>query len=324
MATLESKPVYLHKRVWSKIRAAYTQICINWRQFVHKHILGILSSSLLIFSIVVILWPLIFVKIPAGYSGVLFRTLGGGTDLTLVLGEGANFVLPWDKVTQYDLRVQRDSQKVDVITSDRLKTTINYAYQYEIYFNTLPLFHKFVGPNYLDIVIRPVFIGTIREIYSMYTAEEAFTTKTKEISNRIFHETNIKLLENINPTGLGNINFFELLSYEVLGVSFAPDVEAALDAKAVELAKAEAYKYKIQAAKLEAQRKQIEAEGIAKFQETVKAGLTDNYLKFIGVQATENLAKSENSKVVIFGNSPGGLPLILGEPEKNNATRAKQ
>lgn len=320
MAILIRKPLML---LGSKIKATYIAICVSWRHYLHRHILGILFTALLLFATVVILWPLVYVNIPAGHAGILFKNLGGGTDLEKVLGEGANFVWPWNRVTQYDLRIQKDVQKVDVVTSDRLKTSVNYAYQYEIYYNTLPLFHKSVGPSYLDVVIRPIFTGTIREIYSQYTSDEAFTTKTKEIANKIFQKTNIKLLESVNPSGLGNINFFELLTFEILGISYAPEVEAALDAKAVELTKAEAYKYKILAAKAEAQRKQIEAEGIAKFQETVKAGLTDNYLKYVGVQATESLAKSDNSKIVVFGNSPGGLPLILGDPDKNASSRAK-
>lgn len=323
MALSALRPLNLIGLVWSKIKTSYIHVCMNWRRFIHRHILGILFSTLLLFATIVVLWPLVYVKIPAGYAGVLFRNLGGGTDLSLVLGEGANFVWPWNKVTQYDLRVQKDTQKVEVVTSDRLKTTVNYAYQFEIYYNTLPLFHRVVGPTFLETVIRPIFAGTIREVYSTYTADEAFTSKSREINYKIFQQTNIKLLESVNPAGLGNINFFELLTYEVLGISYAPEVEAALEAKAVELAKAEAYKYKILAAKSEAQRKQIEAEGIARFQETVKAGLTDNYLKYVGIQATENLAKSDNSKVVVFGNSPGGLPLILGDPDKNSPSKSR-
>lgn len=219
MAILTLKPLML---LGSKINSTYIAICVSWRRYLHRHILGILFTALLLFATVVILWPLVYVNIPAGHAGILFKNLGGGTDLERVLGEGANFVWPWNRVTQYDLRIQKDVQKVDVVTSDRLKTSVNYAYQYEIYYNTLPLFHKSVGPSYLDVVIRPIFTGTIREIYSQYTSDEAFTTKTKEIANKIFQKTNIKLLESVNPSGLGNINFFELLTFEILGISYAP------------------------------------------------------------------------------------------------------
>jgi len=61
----------------------------------------------------------------------------------------------------------------------------------------------------------------------------------------------------------------------------------------------------------EAQRKQIEAEGIAKYQSIVRQGLTPEYLSFKGIEATEKLAASENAKVVIVGNPKGGLPLIF-------------
>ncbi len=63
----------------------------------------------------------------------------------------------------------------------------------------------------------------------------------------------------------------------------------------------------------EAQRKQIEAEGIAKYQNIVRQGLTAEYLQFKGIEATERLASSPNAKVVVVGGGKGGLPLILGE-----------
>jgi regulator of protease activity HflC (stomatin/prohibitin superfamily) len=63
----------------------------------------------------------------------------------------------------------------------------------------------------------------------------------------------------------------------------------------------------------EAQRKQIEAEGIAKYQNIVRQGLTAEYLQFKGIEATERLAGSANAKVVVVGGGKTGLPLILGD-----------
>jgi hypothetical protein len=95
-------------------------------------------------------------------------------------------------------------------------------------------------------------------------------------------------------------------------IAYPDDIQTAIQNKIVESQKAEAYVYKIQAAKQEADRKVIEAGGVKKYQDIVNDGLTDNYLKLRGIEATSQLAESNNSKIVIFGNSPGGLPVILG------------
>ena len=66
----------------------------------------------------------------------------------------------------------------------------------------------------------------------------------------------------------------------------------------------------------EAQRKEIEAEGIRKFQDIVRPGLSDSYLRWRGIEATQNLATSSNSKIIVFGQGPTGLPLIMGDMDK--------
>ena len=66
----------------------------------------------------------------------------------------------------------------------------------------------------------------------------------------------------------------------------------------------------------EAKRKAIEAEGIADFQRTVSEGITPSLLQWKGIEATEKLAKSDNSKIVIIGNSKDSLPVILGSDGK--------
>ena len=107
-----------------------------------------------------------------------------------------------------------------------------------------------------------------------------------------------------------------LMNTEITSISFPKEVEEAIEKKMVELAKADGYKYILEAARQEAQRKEIEAEGIRKFQDIVRPGLSDNYLRWRGVEATQSLATSNNSKIIIFGSGPTGLPLVLGDMDK--------
>jgi hypothetical protein len=95
-------------------------------------------------------------------------------------------------------------------------------------------------------------------------------------------------------------------------IKLPASVAAAIETKNVAKQENAAYDYRLQSAAKEAQRKQIEARGIKAVQDTVSPGLTDNYLLWSGIQATNGLANSPNSKIIVFGSGKGGLPLILG------------
>ena len=69
----------------------------------------------------------------------------------------------------------------------------------------------------------------------------------------------------------------------------------------------------LQRERQEADRKRIEAQGVADFQRIVSIGISDQLLQWKGIEATEKLVNSPNSKVVVIGNSKNGLPLILGQ-----------
>jgi regulator of protease activity HflC (stomatin/prohibitin superfamily) len=318
LKNLVSKIISFLKDALKKLPNFLVNASVSWKDFVHRHLVGILFSTTLVVVSVVVLFPLVYVRIPAGHAGVLYRVLAGGTDFNFVLGEGANLILPWNKVTVYDMRALNYTVSAEVITSDRLLASITYSTQWQLYYNTLPLFHKSIGPDYKKIVLEPIVAGVIREIYSGSTAASAFTNGAKENQQKIVSEINQKLLKNVNPSGLDNVNTLQVTGYNLLKVSYTSEVEKALEQKAIELSKAESYEYKIEAARQEALRKKIEAKGISEFQDTVRAGLTDSYLKFMGIQATENLAKSENSKVVVFGGGPNGLPIIFNDADKVN------
>ena len=72
------------------------------------------------------------------------------------------------------------------------------------------------------------------------------------------------------------------------------------------------YEFRLEKAQKEADRLRIEAAGIRDFEEIISKGLSDKLLKWKGIEATKEIAKSNNSKVVIVGGGEGGLPIILG------------
>jgi regulator of protease activity HflC (stomatin/prohibitin superfamily) len=239
---------------------------------------------------------------------------GEGVDLELVLGEGLHIVAPWNTLTAYDAHILTHSLEMEVITSDLLKSTAEISFQYQVNEGTLPLLHKYIGPDYLERVIVPTMLTAARSRFGQYPADKAFTVDVSALSREIAGTADKLLVENINPPGLSLLRLVRIPSAEVSKMTFPPDYEKAIDQKLIQSAIAQAYQYKIQAAKSEAERLEIEGEGIRKYQQLVQAGLTDNFLRLRGIQATQALAESSNSKIVVFGNAgSSGLPLVLGD-----------
>ena len=254
-----------------------------------------------------LLWPKVVNIVPAGKVAVIYRPLWGGVDMNEIFKEGVHFVFPWNTFTQYDARLQNQVLELEVLTSDLLKSKVKVVYQYEIDARTLPLLHKYIGPDYLHKVVEPQVISIIRSRVGSFSSDKAFTSDIQKVVREIAITSDRILVDNISPPGLESVKLVRISDVEITNISFPKEVEEAIEKKMVELAKADGYKYILEAARQEAQRKEIEAEGIRKFQDIVRPGLSDNYLRWRGVEATQSLATSNNSKIIIFGSGPTGL-----------------
>jgi membrane protease subunit (stomatin/prohibitin family) len=209
--------------------------------------------------------------------------------------------------------------QMEVMTSDLLKTKLSISFQYHIVEQTLPLLDRYVGKNYLDNYILPELTSAVRESFGKFNSREAFTSDIKKISMEVAAGTDNYLINSLSPGGLTSIRLVKISSFQLDAVELPQDVQKAIETKMVDAAKSDAMTYKIELAKQESTRKEIEAGGIKKYQDIVNSGLTDNYLKHEGIQATLKLAESNNSKIVIYGSSNGGLPLILGDNDSGRA-----
>jgi regulator of protease activity HflC (stomatin/prohibitin superfamily) len=270
---------------------------------------------MLILGIVVVIWPYSVHTIAAGQLGVLYKRFGSGTDLDTVYTEGVQIISPFNKLTIYDGQVQQKTTDIEVLTSDRLKSKMTISFQYSIYPFNLPLLHKFVGPDYYTKVILPMIESAARDSVSKYSSVDAFTKDIQTIAETISLDTTNIILQKITPPGLTDVRLLTITDVQVTKFSFPSELEAALQDKAVELVKSEAYQYRLVTEKLEAERKRIEAAGIRDFQSIAHEALTENYLRYKGIEASATLANSKNSKVLIFGSGSSGLPLIMGGTE---------
>ncbi len=279
-------------------------------------------TAILLSIAIVVLWKRVVIVIPAGSVGVIYRPLAGGLAMDKILNEGLNIVFPLNTVTEYDARVQMKQIQMEVLTKDQLRSDIKVSFQFQINKYALPLLHKYVGPDFVTKVVLPEVTGKTRVMFAELTSQEAFTKQLERVVNEIAIMSDQVILEKLGPPGLDYVRLLRISAVQLESMEFPAEIQAAIRSKIAESQAAEAYVFKVQAARLEAERKEVEAGGIKKYQDIVNAGLTDNYLKIRGIEATLKLAESNNSKVVIFGSSPNGLPIVLSGDTANPSSPA--
>jgi regulator of protease activity HflC (stomatin/prohibitin superfamily) len=160
-----------------------------------------------------------------------------------------------------------------------------------------------IGADYENVVVEPTLRSAIREASASHTANALYTGEREEVGKQIFDQVNAQLA----PRGL--------IVEKVLlrDIQLPATLKAAIEAKQQAEQESLAMSFRLQKETQEAQRKRIEAAGVRDFQQIVAQGISAQLLEWKGIEATENLAKSANTKVVVIGNNKNGLPLILGQ-----------
>ncbi len=241
----------------------------------------------------------------SGHRGIVFKAFGGGTSRE-VLGEGLHVLPIWNDVIPYDTRVHEMKETLAVLSSNGLPIKVDASVRYRP--ETVELFElqTQIGPDYDQKLVAPVVRSEARKVFGRYQPEEIYSTKREEIERSIYDEVTKALA--------GKHVVVEAVL--VRDVELPEAIKTAIADKLAEEQRAQKMKFTLDRERQEAQRKQIEAEGIAKYQSIVRQGLTAEYLQFKGIEATMKIAESPNSKVVIVGAGKGGLPVILGESAK--------
>ncbi len=239
-------------------------------------------------------------KVDSGERGIVFRSFGGGTSREL-LGEGAYLMAPWNSVILYDTRVQEMKEELNVISSNGLTMTIHASVRFRPSADELFELQTTVGADYADKLVAPIVRSEARKVFGRYSPEEIYSTKREEIERQIQDEVTKALV--------GKHVIVEAVL--VRDVGLPESIRVAIADKLAEEQRSQKMRFTLDKERQEADRKQIEAEGIAKYQSIVRQGLTPEYLQWKGIEATEKLAASSNAKVVVIGAGKGGLPVIL-------------
>lgn len=251
-----------------------------------------------------------FKTISPGQAGV--QTLFGKVESN-VLESGLHVVNPLVDVTPFNIQTQNYTMSgvhsegevvgddaIRMLCSDGLEVTIDVSVLFRVNTQKIPYIYQNIGVDYLDKIVRPVTRTVLRDNAVNYQAVDLYSTKRQQFQDRIFRTISINFAKN----GL------ELQQILVRNVSLPASVKASIESKINAEQEAQKMQFVLQKERQEAERKRVEAQGIADYQKILSTGLSDKQLQYESIKAQKEIALSQNAKVIIMGNSK--TPVILG------------
>ncbi|MDA8629362.1 prohibitin family protein [Bacteroidia bacterium] len=242
------------------------------------------------------------VTIDSGHAGVIYRKFDGGVDTETTYGEGFHIIAPWNTMIEYEVRQQEVLEKMTVLSNNGLDIILEATIWFQPSYEQLGLLHQKRGLEYIDRVIKPAVRSATRSVVGRYAPEQIYSSKRDAIQSEIQVETK-KILDN---------QFVQLNDVLIRDVTLPPTIKGAIERKLRQEQEALEYEFRIEKATQEAERQRIDAEGKARANRILSQSLTDKILKEKGIEATKELSKSPNAKVIVVGGGKGGLPIILG------------
>jgi regulator of protease activity HflC (stomatin/prohibitin superfamily) len=251
-------------------------------------------------------------QINAGEVGVqsLFGNVGQST-----LSSGLNFVNPLAAIETFDIKTQNYTMSavhdegskegddaIRVLTADGLEVVIDLTVLYRVIPTEAPKILREIGVNYQDKIVRPITRTKIRDNAVYYDAVALYSSKRDEFQNRIFKS----IESDFRSRGL----LLEQLL--VRNISLPTSVKATIESKINAEQEAQKMQFVLQKEKQEAERKRVEAQGIADYQKILSTGLSDKQLQYEAIKAQKEIATSPNTKVIIMSGK-GNAPIILGD-----------
>lgn len=258
-------------------------------------IVGGIVIVLLIFS------SSLFKTINSGEKGVKYQPLAGGLDKDYVYGQGLKFKMPYNSIIVFEVRKQENEQSMEVLSSNGLDIQVDVSIRYRPIDDKIGYLYDEVGKNYLNKIVIPELRSATREVIGQYKPEELYSSSRKKIQQKIYERTRSVLVDN-------NIRLDAIL---IRSIQLPTQIKNAIEAKLTEQQRIQQKEYSKEVAQKEAEREKIEARGKADANDILDQSLTNKILREKAITATENLAKSDNSKIIVVGNGQDGLPVML-------------
>jgi len=255
---------------------------------------------ILAFILLVILLFMAVASVPTGHVGVL--TLFGKVTGD-VLPEGIHLVNPLKSNNTLSIRTQEIKESASVPSSEGLIISMDTSLLYHLDPEKAADVYRRLGPRYEAVVIEPNLRSAIREATASHSANALYTGERELVAKQITEQLKSQL----------EWRGFIVESILLRDIQLPASVKMSIEAKQQAEQESLAMSFRLQKEKQEADRKRIEAAGVRDFQQIVAQGISPQLLEWKGIEATEKLANSTNSKVVIIGSSKNGLPVILGQ-----------
>ncbi len=241
----------------------------------------------------------LFTVIPAGHVGIVdfFGTVSEKT-----LSPGINIVNPMAKVVKYSAQTKEHKENMQVLSREGLTIGLELSVLYRLDPDSAAsIYKKIFGGDYEEVILIPQFRSISRSVTASFQASALYSSEREQLSLNIQKELSAMVISRgviVETTPLRN-------------VALPTQLTEAIETKQRADQESQRMEFILTKEKQEADRKRIEAQGIADFQKIVATGLSDQLLQWKGIEATEKLAGSPNAKVVIIGSGKNGLPVIL-------------
>ena len=263
------------------------------------NLLKLIGLGVLGFLLVILLFSSI-TRVNTGHVGVLtlFGKVTGET-----LGEGIHLINPLKTNNEMSVQTQSLKESASVPSSEGLMMALDTSLIYHLNPDRAAEVYQRIGADYEEKVVEPTLRSAIREATASHSANALYTGEREMVAKQIMDQ----ITQELNKRGLTVENVL------LRDIQLPATLKASIEAKQQAEQEALAMNFRLQKETQEAQRKRIEAAGVRDFQQIVAQGITPSLLEWKGIEATETLAKSPNTKVVVVGNPKNGLPLILGQ-----------
>jgi len=256
-------------------------------------------SGLVAAGCAVIALIMCFTQVPAGHVGVV-DFFGIVSERTLPAG--INLVNPMARVLKYSIQTKEHKETMQVLSREGLTIGLEVSAIYRLNPDAAARVYKTIaGGDYETIILIPQFRSICRSVTASFQASALYSSERERLGASIQEE----LAKTVAPRGV------MIENTPIRNVALPTQLTEAIEQKQRADQESQRMEFILTKEKQEADRKRIEAQGIADFQKIVAAGISDQLLRWKGVEATEKLAASPNAKVVIIGAGKDGLPIIL-------------
>lgn len=239
-----------------------------------------------------------FRTIDTGHVGVttLFGKLTGEQ-----LSEGLHLVNPLKRVAELSIRTQEIKEHADVPSSEGLIIGLETSLLYRLEPGRAAEVYQKIGPRYVEVVVIPNLRSVMRAVTAAHTANALYSEGRELVAQQMLDQ----LKKILDPRGVTVENVL------LRDIRLPDTLRTAIEAKQQAEQQAQQMQFVLARERQEAERKRIEAQGVSDFQRIVSTGISEQLLEWKGIEATEKLVNSPNSKIVVIGNPKNGLPLIL-------------